>query len=114
MTGTQISGVGAMVMNVGVSTAYSQQDAGSIVSFSDYMKSNTSGMQNKEANTGVETSTVKEYTDTKKIPQRVREVKTEQTSDQQNIYKEDAKEKLEQKSEQFIEEVAEELGVSKE
>lgn len=114
MTGTQISGVGTMVMNVGVSTMYNQQDTGSIVSFSDYMRSNTTETQNKETNTGVESNSLKDYTDRKNIPQKVREVKTEQASNQQNVSKENANEALESKSEQLVKKIAEELGVTKE
>ena len=53
MTGTQISGVGQSLMSIGVSMSRNQQDAGSIVSFSDYMKTNSSEAQNKVTDTGV-------------------------------------------------------------
>ena len=71
MTGTQISGVGQSLMSIGVSMSRNQQDAGSIVSFSDYMKTNSSEAQNKATDTGVESFSTKDYVSKKDIPKKM-------------------------------------------
>ncbi len=115
MTGTQISGVGQSLMSIGVSMSRNQQDAGSIVSFSDYMKTNLSEAQNKVTDTGVESFSTKDYVSKKDIPKKMSDKAVgSKTTVENDALKDEVQDELSSKAEQFVEEIAKELGVTKE